>query len=261
MRGTVYYYYDKVLVTNCKLKSLNPYSGRVVGNSVVQLLVCQWNAENAPADAPMGISAQGDYYLAALPENVTYQIHKSGKLMRVYAKSISAVEETIMEVPMAVLAMLQGKTLLHGGVIAGGNSVYAVIGKAESWKTDGLLYDGTVLVADSDNGYVGAAAFYPRFEAPESFSMPELPGLKGILAVGQKGERADILSVTSSVEKKKRLMEGLVGMEMFSPELKKRVSDSKALDEAGRNVPMFSVVMPEGSMICREELLKLLERV
>ena len=62
MYGTIYYYYDKALVTNCRPGNLYPYVGKVKRNAVIQLVVYPLTSKDTPSSAPAGISLFGVFY-------------------------------------------------------------------------------------------------------------------------------------------------------------------------------------------------------
>ena len=240
MHGTIYYYYDKVLVANCKLRNLEPYVGKIARGSAVQLLVYSLETENAYLSAPAEISRDGDFYLAAPSENIIYQIHKNGTLIRAYAATVSQVEETIMDVPMSVLAMLQGKLLLHGAVISVRDDIYVVFGEAEMLKCSGLPFTGTILLTEDMEGYRGILCFRLGNKA-ELYGQQPIPKLKGILILQHIGQEAGVTLITETKRKEQLLLEHVVGFSTFSRELQEYISNNTFLKEVGQRLPMAAL--------------------
>ena len=247
MHGTIYYYYDKVLVADCKLRNLEPYVGKIARGSAVQLLVYSLETQNTYLSAPAEISRDGDFYLAAPSENVIYQIHKNGTLIRAYAAAASQVGETIMYVPMSILAMLQGKILLHGAVISIWDDTYVVFGEAEMLKCSGLSFTDTILLTEGMEGYKGMLCF--RFgNKAELYGQQPIPKLKGILVLQYIGQEA-ITLITETEMKEKLLLEHVVGFSMFSRELQEYISNSRFLKKAGQKLPMAALRLSNGCKI------------
>ena len=245
MQGTIYYYYDKVLVANCKLRTLEPYAGKIARGSTVQLLVNTLETESACISAPDEISSDGDFYLAAPAENIIYQIHKNGTLIRTYAAAVSQVEETIMDVPMSILAMLRGKLLLHGAVISVWNDTYVVLGETEMLKCSGLPYSDTILLTEGMEGYKGIRCF--RFgNKEELYGRQPVPKLKGILALQHIGQEAGVTRITETAGKEQLLLEHVVGFSMFSQKLQEDISNGTLLKEVAQKLPMAALRVSEG---------------
>lgn len=252
MHGTVYYYYDKVLVTNCKFRTLEPYGGKIARGSAVQLLYYPLETENAPLSAPAGISADGDFYLAALSEDVIYQIHKNGTLIRVYASSVSRVEETVMGVPMSILAMLQGKFLLHGSLVSAQDSVYAVLGDEEVLKHSGLsgkdmilLENGRIDVPGEAEGYQGMLQSCCGDKNKVFWYQTAISRIKQVLVLENSSRETNMELIAETVTKEHLLLKYLVGFLTFSQELQGHIRKGSFLREAGQKLPMAALRLPE----------------
>jgi len=262
MGGTVYFYYDKILAVNCRLRTLKAYTGVIPRCSAVQLIIYPQETEGI-LQAPSGrIVADGDFYLAALSEEIVYQIHKSGMLIRAYASGMALVEETIMDVPMAVLAALQGKLLLHGAAFPAGDSVYGVLGDVRRGNVYGLPDDNLMLVAGEGEEYLGVVRSFPGDEAAHSLRKPRIPRLKGIIALQSGAQKRGLVPIEGMEDRKRILLENYAGIAMFLPELRQRITDSGILDGVSKTVPMAYLNLPESDgrqEIDREKLLELLK--
>lgn len=244
--GTIYYYYDKALVTNFKLRNLYPYVGKVKRDAVVQLVVYPASSKKNPLSAPAGISMAGDFYTAVLPGGITYQIHKDGKMIRAYTPDISLVERTLKGIPMAILAMIEGKLLLHSSIAIIRDAAYVFIGETEMGRAYGLFMDKTVLLSDNGTAYKAARASFPGFEASQILDPIESPTLKGICVLHYGSKRAKAISIISSQTKKNLLLENYVGYQILPPQLKQKLYFGKAINQASRVIPMKYIAVPEG---------------
>lgn len=262
MHGMIYYYYDKVLVANCNLKNLEPYAGKVGKDYVVQLLVYSLETENAPLSAPVGISADGDFYFAVISGKIIYQIHKDGRLIRAYAADSCWVEKTIMEAPMAVLAMLQGKILLSGTFLSAGDGIYVFLGETEGLNGQGLIREDTVLIEERRKSWRGVPGSYPGHEAAQSLASPWIPKLKGIFAVRREGKKSRIAPMERE-EAKELLAENFVGYSLFSQELRQAVRDSESMNRVCGEIPVKVLTLGEdcgASGLDEESILKLISQ-
>ena len=274
MRGTVYYFYDRILVTNCKLRTLEPYAGRVPKGSAVQLLVYPLGAENIPLSASAGISVDGDFYLAALSKNIIYQVHKSGTLIRVYAESIAQVEETVKSVPMSILAMIQKNILLKGSIISTGQGAYVLVDGAERSSFCGEACQDTVLLVEEEEGYKGISSLYPGKKSEMSQEIPGYTKLKGVVKVQYAKRKAgnmpvnvaedelvagieliqtlsandgienSMVLIEDEQEKKNLLLENMTGYSMLSQSFQKQIGASPFIEKAVKNLTMAVIVVP-----------------
>lgn len=238
MRGTIYCYYDKTLVTNCRLRVLEPFIGTVARDSVIQMLVYPLGTENAPLSAPTGISADGDFYLVANTKDVIYQIHRSGRLLRVYTSGVSLVEETILVEPMSALAVLQGRILLHGTILTSqGNSVI-VVGEAAAWKRHGMAGRDMILVSEGTEGY--GAIMYSNGGRKEGRAAEcvTFPKVEGILVLGHGGADLGTEPIESVEAKKALLGKHVVGMGELPQILREQLTESGVLERICEGLPM-----------------------
>ncbi len=278
MRGTVYYYYDRILVTNCKLRTLVPYAGMVPKGSAVQLIVYPLETDHIPLSAPTGISADGDFYLAALSKDIIYQVHKSGTLIRVYANSVDQVEETVMGAPMSILAMIRKCFLLKGSIISIGKEAYVLLGGAEQSSACEEVRQNCVLLVEEEEGYKGISCSYPGEKAGVSQESPSFTRLRGIVKVQYtKGESGDIsvkwskdhkealsaefalmqgsaaseaseslmMPIEDVQEKKDLLLENIVGFPLLSQSLKEQMGHSTYVEKAVKRLAMSVIAVRE----------------
>lgn len=251
-----YYYYDKVLVSNCKLKSLPSYAGKMTMDSVVQLSVQQAEWGAAVPEASEGISLAGDFYQVVIPEKVTYQIHKEGNLVRAYVEDFVWLEKTVMGVPASILALLKGKVLLGGSLLHAGDWAYAAIGERER-------------TADSADGGTGAYdtdtySSYIRYASPGKSVMVlereermegvahiasiysdyaiETLGMLGIFVLQRDPGREAIEPMDEPELKKNAILENIVGYELFPQELKQRASNSRIVNRISQELYMASML-------------------
>jgi len=248
------------------MKALEPYEGRVTRDAVVQLLVYPREAGNAIGKEGKGIYAEGDYYLEVLSDDLFYQIHKDGRLMRAYAASTSAVEKTIMNEPMAVLAMLQEKLLLHAAILREGDSAYAILGDREVRKRCGLFGNDRIWIAGNGTGYQVSEGdsldhgtvkicrrkdnvdyrFFSGTGVVHSLKQSRIPELKGIIVLKDGGKEQETGLIEDPERKKKLLLEHFVGVELFPQEIKRAVTESKGMEEVIVNIPMKYLFLQEG---------------
>ncbi len=248
MHGTIYYYYDKVLVADCKLKTLEPYVGRLAKDSAVQLLVKTLDVKNADVPTPTEIVREGDFYLAAPSGNMIYQIHKNGTLIRAYAAEVSQVEETIMDVPMSILAMIEGKLLLHGTVISVRGDTYAVLGGEEMLKCSGLSHSDTILLTENMEGYRGILCFRMGKQT-KLYGQRPITGLKGIVVLQNIGQGAGGAVIMEHERKERLLLEHTAGFSMLSREMHEYFSHGRMLKEAGQSLPVAVLGISEGCRV------------
>ncbi len=244
MRGMIYHCYDNVLVTDRKMEGLEVYVGKPVRDSVIQLLVYPWDAEGAPQNAPEGITQDGDYYLVVFPNRVTYQIHKSGKLIRAYTHEPAEVDKTIMDEPMAVVAMCQNKVLLRGGAYSMKKSIFVIVGDLDCGKADRIIKDSTIMLKNSAEGYRGAVRSFPGHEAAQAMGRPWIPTVNGINVLQYSDVEVGKALVVPEEDRENILLQQLVGYDRFSPELQQYVRESQFIKDLCLNVPMFSLTLP-----------------
>lgn len=233
-----YYYYDKVLVSNYRLRSLTDYAGKMTLDSVVQLSVLLVEPDAAVLKASEGMELAGDFYQVTFFERVTYRIHKDGNLVRAYAADLSWVERTILGVPASILALLKGKVLLKGSLLLGGGWAYAVIGERKGEADENCIHCAVpgraVMVLEKGERFVGAA----HSDSAYSDYAVEALGLLGIFVLQSSGTEDAIESICEPALKRRMLQENIVGYEVFLPELKQLADDSGLMDEISRRLYM-----------------------
>lgn len=247
-----YYYYDKVLVSNCKLKSLTSYAGKMTMDSVVQLSVQQAEWGTAAPEAPEGISLAGDFYQVVIPEKVTYQIHKEGNLVRAYVEDFAWLEKTVMGVPASVLALLKGKVLLGGSLLHAGDWAYAAVGErghaddgTGAYNTDTyspyIRYasPGKAVMALEREGRMEGVAHIASIYSDYAV---ETLGLLGVFVLQRDPGREAIEPMDVPEMKKDALLESIVGYELFPQELKERANDSRIVNRISQELYMASML-------------------
>ncbi len=237
-----YYFYDKVLVSNLRLRTLESFAGKMTIDSVAQLSVQPVEQQDS-APTGEGISRNGDFYQVVLPEKVAYRIHKDGNLVRAYAEDPVWIEKTILGVPASVVALLKGKVLLQGSLVRAGQWSYAAVGRKEE-PTEGVcdgIYTGTVpgnavMVREHGGRLEGIA--HLRTMPPDSEVATETLGLLGIFALHGDDEKEAIQPMETREEKKSVLLENIVGYELFPQELRQLANDSGIIDKISQELYM-----------------------
>ncbi len=233
-----YYYYDKVLVSNCRLRSLTDYAGKMTKDSVVQLSAQVVEPNAAVLKGCGEIVFTEDFYQVTVPEKVTYQIHKDGNLVRAYAADLLWVEQTILGIPASILALLKGKVLLNGSLLHAGRWAYAVIGERESRIDDMYLRCGipgrAVMVRQQEEQFVGTA----HSDSAYLDCAVEALGLLGIFVLQSNEAKAAIEPMCLPELKKDSLLESVVGYEVFSQELMQLADESSIIDQISRRLYM-----------------------
>lgn len=251
-----YYYYDKVLVSNCKLKSLTSYAGKMTMDSVVQLSVQQAEWGTAAPEAPEGISLAGDFYQVVIPEKVTYQIHKEGNLVRAYVEDFVWLEKTVMGVPASILALLKGKVLLGGSLLHAGDWAYAAVGErggaadsadgsTDAYNTD--IYSPyiryaspgkAVMVLEREGRMEGVAHIASIYS---DYAIETL-GLLGVFVLQRDPSREAIEPMDVPELKKDAVLGNIVGYDLFPQELKGRANDSRIVNKISQELYMASML-------------------
>lgn len=233
-----YYYYDKVLVSNCRLRSLTDYAGKMTKDSVVQLSAQVVEPNAAVLKGCGEIVFTEDFYQVTVPEKVTYQIHKDGNLVRAYAADLLWVEQTILGIPASILALLKGKVLLNGSLLHAGRWAYAVIGERESRIDDMYLRCGipgrAVMVRQQEEQFVGTA----HSDSAYLDCAVEALGLLGVFVLQSNEAKAAIEPMCLPELKKDSLLESVVGYEVFSQELMQLADESGIIDQISRKLYM-----------------------
>jgi hypothetical protein len=233
-----YYYYDKVLVSNCRLRSLTDYAGKMTKDSVVQLSAQVVDPNAAVLKGCGEIVFTEDFYQVTVPEKVTYQIHKDGNLVRAYAADLLWVEQTILGIPASILALLKGKVLLNGSLLHAGRWAYAVIGERESRIDDMYLRCGipgrAVMVRQQEEQFVGTA----HSDSAYLDCAVEALGLLGVFVLQSNEAKAAIEPMCLPELKKDSLLESVVGYEVFSQELMQLADESGIIDQISRKLYM-----------------------
>lgn len=234
-----YYYYDKVLVSNCRLENLACYAGKMKKGSVVQLsaqLVEEWDAR---LTIPEGISRIGDFYQVALDKKVTYRIHKDGNLVRAYAADLFWVEQTVMGLPAAILALLQGKLLLNGKLLRAREWGYAFIGGELDLAVPPEEPGKAVMIKECDGKYMGIAHICPD----DSEVATETLALLGFFVPQYDLEENAISEIKSPDVKKNILLENSVGYHLFPEQLKQMACSGKMVNELSQKLYMASMLV------------------
>lgn len=233
-----YYYYDKVLVSNCRLRGLTDYAGKMTNSSVVQLSAQVVEPGSAVLKGPEEMVFAGDFYRLTIPERVVYQIHKSGNLVRAFAADLSWVERTILGVPASILALLKGKILLRGSLLHAGQWAYAVTGERERAMGDMYIQCAlpgrAVMVLGRGEQFIGTA----HSDSAYSDCAVEALGLLGIFVLQNNEAKEAIEPMCLPELKKASMSENIVGYEVLSQELRQLVNDSSIIDEISRRVYM-----------------------
>lgn len=231
-----YYYYDKVLVSNCRLKELAGYAGKMTSDSVVQLSAQAVETDDAILKEPEGISVRGDFYQVAFSGKVIYRIHKGGNLIRAYAAELSQVERTVMGIPAAIQGLLRGKVLLGGSLICTHGWAYVLTGKAVKNESEDL--GRCVMIWESEGQFVGVS----NFRSPESETGDKPLTLLGIF-VRRWGESESAIEPMDMPEQKKEsLLKNIVGYEAFPEELRRMAQEAEILDKLCRDMYMVSML-------------------
>lgn len=229
----IYYYYDKVLVSNCKLKNLNSYAGKMARNSVVQLSAQQVGQKDAILAGPKGISLAGDFYQVVIPGKVTYHIHKNGNLIRAYTADFSRVEESILGVPAAILALFQGKLLLRGSLLHAGAWAYALVGRGNGDAPQ----EENVLITEREGQYSGIVHASPCIQDAGIETMV----LMGIFVLKHEKNSNAIEPIERPEQRKNFLLKNIVGYKMLTPELHNRAREIPLLEGITRELYMASM--------------------
>lgn len=228
-----YYYYDKVLVSNCRLNGLNSYAGKMTRNSVVQLSAQLVGQKDAVLAGPKGITFTGDFYQVVIPGKVTYHIHKGGNLIRAFAADFSAVEETVLGIPASILALLQGKLLLRGTLLHAGRRACALVGRSAEEQPR----EENVMIVRREEQYLGIV----HTDSNEPDEGIEILELMGILVRKHEKTSNAIEPVDRPERRKNVLLKNVVGYRMFMPELQRAARESTLLEEAARELYMVSL--------------------
>lgn len=237
-----YYFYDKVLVSNLRLRTLESFAGNMTIDSVAQLSV-QPVEQQGSVPAAEGIFRNGDFYQVVLPEKVTYQIHKDGNLVRAYAADPVWIEKTILGVPASVVALLKGKVLLQGSLLHAGQWSYAAVGRrgeAAEGAGDGIYtvtVPGNAVMVREHQGRLEGIAHLPTMP-PDSEVAIETLGLLGIFALHGDDEKEAIQPVETLEEKRSILLENIVGYERFPQELRQLAEDNRIIDKMSQELYM-----------------------
>lgn len=237
-----YYFYDKVLVSNLRLRTLESFAGKMTIDSVAQLSVqpAEWQDSVSAAE---GISLDGDFYWVSIPEKVTYQIHKDGNLVRACAADPAWIEKTILGVPASVVALLKGKVLLRGSLLHAGKWSYAAVGRRG--ETDGnmqgciytdIVPGNAVMVREHEGQLEGIA--HLRTMPLDSEVATETLGLLGVFALHSDDDKEAIQPMETLEEKKRALLENIVGYELFPQKLRQLANDSRVIDRISQELYM-----------------------
>lgn len=234
-----YYYYEKVLVTNCRLNGLDGYAGKMKKGSVLQLSAQLVEEEDAILAAPEGVSLMGDFYQVSFCGKVIYRIHKSGNLVRAYAADLSWVEKTIMRLPAAILALLQGKLLLKGSLLHARHWAYVLTGEQEDMSLESAAPGQAVMITERDGEYMGTIHICPD----DTEVATETRALLGFFVRQDGRGQSAIEEIESQELKKKLILENIVGYELLPEELKRMAAESKIVDELSRKLYMAAMLI------------------
>lgn len=234
-KAMTYYYYDKVLVSNCKLNSLNSYAGKMKIDSVIQLSAQLVEEGDAILAAPGKVVPEGDFYQVGIGGKVTYRVHKDGNLMRAYAVDFHWIEKTVADIPAAILAVLKGKILLKGSLLHARDWAYALLGERGIQESP----NERVMVIEQGSQYTGIIHFY-QYELDTGI---ESRGLMGILALRQ-GEASDaIVPIEDPELRKKAILENAAGYELLSEDLRQKLRESEIVNGISRKLYMASMLV------------------
>lgn len=220
-------------------ENLSCYAGKMKRGSVVQLSAQLVEESDARLAVPEGILPMGDFYQVAFGGKVTYQIHKDGNLVRAYAAGLSWVENTIMGLPAAILALLQGKLLLKGELLHAHDWAYALIGGELGLVASPVVPGKAVMVAERDGQYMGIAHICPG----DSEVAIEALSLLGFFVRQYDREQNAISEITSPDLKKNIILENIVGYNLFPEQLKQMASSGKAVNELSRKLYMAAMLV------------------
>lgn len=231
-----YYYYDKVLVSNYRLRELVGYAGKMTGDSVVQLSAQMVEGDDAILREPEGISVTGDFYQVALSGKVIYRIHKGGNLIRAYAAEISQIETTVMGIPASIQGLLRGKILLAGSLLRVQGWAYVLTGEGVR-KEEGSC-GKSVMIWESEGQFVGVS----NFRSPETEMGDNPLALLGIFVRHCDRSENAIEPMDEPERKRDFLLRNMVGYAAFPEELKQRAQTAEILDKLCREIYMVSML-------------------
>lgn len=288
MTTRFYLYYNYILETSETIRSLKEIPSEIIEKhpkEIIKLEVDRDGSKQFRQTNTATISDCGEVLKLDIRGNPIYRIKKSGDQIKVSTDDLSILEDTIINLPAAVLSYLKNQLLLHCSSVLVNETVYAFAGSKGIGKTTlsmllsdcySLYGDDTLLLSNNDGaphavpsrtdfklGSETIRMFERHILSVSDFHLNSQKKLCTVLGSfhdnsthfyplkkiffleRSKNKQTGFNVIETSSVKKVLLLKNLVGIQYFPIDMRRRVM-GLPLFELMSDVEMYSLVIPNG---------------